>query len=167
MLDTKAFQPLATQEVTMFPHRPWQHFSFPGALITRVTTVTIVTAVRGMEGVGGSSNPEGQRCGPLMFKLWDNETNLRIALSHKHFYYQTASIKQFIYIYIYTVYIHPQTHTHTHMAMWNAHVGWLAGNSVTCLFLHSHVPIKAAHFSMIDFLFVYFGLKGVSVLQTN
>lgn len=164
MSDTKAFQPLATQEVTMFPHRPWQHFSFPGALITRVTTVTIVTAVQGMEGVwGGSSNPEDERCGPLMFKLWDNETNLRIALSHKHFYYQT-SIKQFIYIHIYCIYT--PTNTRTHMAMWNAHVGWLAENSLTCLFLHSHVRIKAAHFFMI-FLFVYFGLKGFSVLQTN
>lgn len=53
MSDTKAFQPLATQEVTMFPHLPWQHFSFPGALITRVTTVTIVTAMWEWEGGGG------------------------------------------------------------------------------------------------------------------
>lgn len=73
----------------MFPHRPWQHFSFPGALITGVTTVTVVTAVRERWGLrrgfgGPPATLWAERCGPLMHKLWEDETNLRIAPSHKH-----------------------------------------------------------------------------------
>lgn len=55
MSDTKAFQSPATEEVTLFSPRPWQHSSFPEALITRVTTLTTANGnggVFGGEGLG-------------------------------------------------------------------------------------------------------------------
>ena len=66
-----------------------------------------------MEGGGGSCNPEGGKCGPFMFKLWDDETNqtpagrsrrgCRITKQYenrfmwqKRFYYQTRGDERVI-----------------------------------------------------------------------
>lgn len=67
MSDTKAFQSPATEEVALFSPHPWQHSSFPEALITLVTTSATVNGYRG--GWGGVGRVGGEGLGQLRLRV--------------------------------------------------------------------------------------------------